>query len=61
MKKKTTRQHVSNPKPLPKRVLRLSHETVRMLNADELARAGAGGPGAICVTTSWTTESGGTC
>ena len=49
--KKITRQSVPDSRPIPKRVLRLSLETVRMLSADELARAAGG-----CVTPSYTTD-----
>jgi hypothetical protein len=51
--KKNTRAHVANPEPGRRRALRLSHETVRMLNPTDLARA-AGGSG--CDTTSWTSD-----
>jgi len=60
--KKNTRAHVANPEPRKRRVLRLSHETVRVLSPTDLVRA-AGGSG--CDTTSYTTnkthtDSGGT-
>lgn len=51
--KKNTRAHVANPEPRRRRELRLAHETVRVLNPIDLARA-AGGSG--CVTTSWTSD-----
>lgn len=51
--KKNTRAHVANPELRKRRVLQLSHETVRVLSPTDLARA-AGGSG--CVTTSWTSD-----
>ena len=51
--KKNTRAHVANPEPRKWRVLRLSHETVRVLSPTDLARAAGG---SACVTTSYTTD-----
>jgi hypothetical protein len=50
--KKNTRAQVANPERKQRR-LQLSRETVRTLDASELARA-AGGSG--CETTSYTTD-----
>lgn len=51
--KKTTRAHIANPEPGKRRALRLSRETVKVLNSADLARAAGG---SACVTTSFTTE-----
>ncbi len=51
--KKNTRGRSANPEPRKQRVLRLAHETVRVLTAADLARAAGG---SNCDTTSWTTD-----
>ncbi len=51
--KKNTRGRSANPEPRKQRVLRLAHETVRVLTSGDLRHA-AGGSG--CDTTSWTTD-----
>lgn len=51
MKKKTTRAHDAKPEPRGRRALRLSSETVRVLNSTDLARAASG-----CDTTSFPTQ-----
>lgn len=50
--KKNTRAQVANPECKQRR-LQLSRETVRTLDASELARAAGG---SHCETTSWTTD-----
>lgn len=52
--KKTIRRQTMNSDPARRRRLELGRETVRTLDADDLARA-AGGSG--CDTTSFATES----
>lgn len=51
--KKTTRGRIANPEPKKRRVLKLTHETVRALSATELERAAGG---SVCDTTSFATE-----
>lgn len=51
--KKITRAHMERPERRSRRVLQLSHETVRVLSSTDMARA-AGGSG--CTSTSYTTE-----
>jgi hypothetical protein len=53
--KKNTRAPIAKPARSKRRVLRLTHETIRVLSPADLARA-AGGSDTQCSTTSYTTE-----